>query len=87
MIVYRKNGTEFLLMSNNSRGVMKIPTTGFDKAEKITSRVEAETSGVPFETITAMKGVEQLDLLDANNSIVLARSDAGALNLAVMALP
>jgi hypothetical protein len=87
MIVYRKNGTEFLLMSNNSRGVMKIPTAGFDKAEKITARVDAETSGVPFETVTSMKGVEQLDLLDANNSIVLARSEAGALNLAVMALP
>jgi len=87
MIVYRKNGGEFLLMSNNSRGVMKIPTTGFDKAEKITARVDAETSGVPFESVTSMKGVEQLDLLDANNSIVLARSEAGALNLAVMALP
>jgi hypothetical protein len=34
-----------------------------------------------------MKGVEQLDLLDASNSIVLARSEAGTLNLAVMALP
>lgn len=87
MVVYRKNGAEFLLMSNNSRGVMKIPTVGFGTAEKITARVSAETSGVPFETITAMKGVEQLDLLDANNTIVLARSEAGALNLAVMALP
>ena len=34
MIVYKKDGKEFLLMSNNSRGVMKIPTDGFATAEK-----------------------------------------------------
>jgi hypothetical protein len=87
MILYKKGGQEFLLMSNNSRGVMKIPTAGFGSAEKITSRVAAETAGVVFETITSMRGVEQLDLLDEARTIVLARSDAGALNLDVVALP
>ena len=28
MVVYQKNGQDFLLMSNNRRGVMKIPTGG-----------------------------------------------------------
>ena len=28
MVLYKKNGKEFLLMSNTSRGVMKIPTAG-----------------------------------------------------------
>ena len=46
MVLYKKDGKEFLLMSNNSRGVMKIPTDGFANAEKITARVAAETSGV-----------------------------------------
>lgn len=87
MVLYRKNGREFLLMSNNSRGVMKIPTDEFGTAEKISSPVETETGGIKYETITTMKGIEQLDLLDAANSIVLARSDAGALNLQVVALP
>jgi hypothetical protein len=87
MVLYRKNGKEFLLMSNNSRGVMKIPTEGFATAEKITARVSSETGGVPFETITSMKGVEQLDLLDDARTIVLARSEAGSLNLDVVALP
>jgi hypothetical protein len=86
MVLYRKNGKEFLLMSNNSRGVMKIPTDSFGTAPGITSRV-AEKAGVEYETITSMKGVEQLDLLDAQNTIVLARTDAGALNLDVVALP
>jgi hypothetical protein len=87
MIIYKKNGKEFLLMSNNSRGVMKISTDGFATAEKITTPVDAETAGVQFETVQTMKGIEQLDLLDASNSIVLARGDAGALNLQVVALP
>jgi hypothetical protein len=87
MIVYKKAGQEFLLMANNSRGVMKIPTAGFASAEKITTRVASETGGVPFETVASMKGVEQLDLLDDSRTIVLARSEAGALNLDVLALP
>ena len=64
MIVYRKDGKEFLLMSNNSRGVMKIPTAGFGTAETITTRVDAETGGVKYETVASMKGIEQLDLLN-----------------------
>jgi hypothetical protein len=87
MIVYKKGGKEFLLMSNNSRGVMKIPTDGFGSAAKIESRVAEETKGVPFETVTSMKGIEQLDLLDDARTIVLARADGGTLNLEVLALP
>ena len=86
MIVYKKDGKEFILMSNNSRGVMKIPTAGFATADGITKPV-SDKAGVGYETITAMRGVEQLDLLDAANSIVLARTDTGVLNLTIVALP
>jgi hypothetical protein len=86
MILYKKNGRDFLLMSNNSRGVMKIATDGFATASAITSPVAAETAGVPYETIASMRGVEQLDLLDAQNSIVIARATAG-LNLQIVPLP
>jgi hypothetical protein len=86
MILYKKNGRDFLLMSNNSRGVMKIATDGFAAASAITSPVAAETAGVPYETIASMKGVEQLDLLDAQNSIVISRAASG-LNLQIVPLP
>jgi hypothetical protein len=86
MILYRKDGKEFLLMSNSRRGVMKIPTDPFAAAASITTPVATETGGVPFQTITSMTGIEQLDLLDAQNSIVLARADAGV-NLRVVPLP
>jgi hypothetical protein len=73
MILYKKDGKEFLLMSNNSRGVMKIPTQDFGTAPGITAKVTSETGGIAYEKITAMSGVEQMDLLDAQRSIVLAR--------------
>ena len=87
MILYKKNGKEFLLMSNNSRGVMKIPTEQFGSADGITKPVTTEKGGIGYETITSMKGIEQLDLLDETHSLVLARSDAGVLNLEAVALP
>ena len=73
----RKGGQEFLLTTNNSRGVMKIPTNTFASATPITAPVESETGGVPFEKVTTMTGIQQLDKLDDNNSIVVARTAAG----------
>jgi hypothetical protein len=86
MVLYKKDGREFLLMSNTSRGVMKIPTDGFATATPITQPVKTETGGVAYETIAAMKGIEQLDLLDGSRTLALSRSDAG-LNLVSVALP
>jgi hypothetical protein len=87
MIVYRKGNQEFLLTANNSRGVMKIPTNTFANAASITTPVETETGGVPFERVASMNGIEQLDKLDDNNSIVVQRTAAGGLNLSVVPLP
>ena len=86
MILYKKNGKDFLLMSNTNRGVMKIPTEGFATAAPITTPVTSETGGVPFEKVPAMAGVLQLDLLDATHSIVLAGTNT-ALNLRAVELP
>ena len=86
MIVYRKDGREFLLMSNNSRGVMKIPTDSFGTAAPITEPVKTETGGIAYEKVASMTGIEQMDQLDAQRSIVLART-SGALNLSALPLP
>ncbi len=40
MIVYKKDGGEFVLMSNSSRGVMKMSTKGIEGHEAITTPVE-----------------------------------------------
>jgi hypothetical protein len=86
MLLYKKDGKEFLLMSNNNRGVMKIPTADFGTAPAITTKVTTPTGGVAYETVATMKGVEQMDQLDAQRSIVLARTPAG-LNLSAVVLP
>ncbi len=86
MVVYKKDGKDYILMSNTSRGVMKISTDGFGDEPAITEPV-GDTAGVSYDTIASMKGIEQLDLFDDSHSIVLARTDAGALNLEKVALP
>ena len=60
-------------MSNTRHGVMKIPTAPFGTAQPITARCRRGTGGVPFEPIASMTGVEQMDLLDAQRTIVIAR--------------
>jgi hypothetical protein len=85
MVVYTKGGRDFLLMSNTRRGVMKIPTEQFGSAPPISAPVN-DKSGIGYETVTSMTGIEQLDLLDSGHSLVLARAN-GALNLSAVALP
>ncbi|MBI5771114.1 MAG: hypothetical protein HZA93_25285 [Verrucomicrobia bacterium] len=88
MIVYQKNGKDFLLMANTSRGVMKIGTDGMERAQRIESRVSGtkhETFSV--EAIADWKGVEQLDRLDAANAVVVRKATNGALNLEALPLP
>jgi hypothetical protein len=74
-------------MSNTSRGVMKIPTATFATEAPITSPVPTGTAGVKYETITAMTGVEQLDLLDQTRSIVIVRNADGTRSLQIVILP
>jgi hypothetical protein len=87
MILYRKDGKEFLLMANTSRGVMKIPTEGFASAEPITRPFSSETAGVPYDQVPSMTRVQQLDLLDASHSVALATGDAGLTDLKTYDLP
>lgn len=88
MIVYAKGGRDYLLMSNTSRGVMKIPTETFGTQSALTRNVgDGGQAGVTYETIAQMTGVEQLDLLDAQHAIVIARNDAGVASLESVMLP
>ena len=86
MIVYTQDGKDYLLMSNTSRGVMKIPTERFATEAPITTPVPTGTAGVSYETIASLTGVEQLDKLDATTAVMIVRTPAG-LNLATVALP
>ena len=86
MILYEKDGREFLLMSNTRHGVMKIAAADVATAEPITTPVETPTGGVGYEPVASMQGIEQLDRLDPQRSIVIARA-GNALDLRVLPLP
>jgi hypothetical protein len=87
MIVYQKDGRDYLFMTNNSRGVMKIPTEGAANAPGITSPV-TDKQGLGYETIAELKGVEQMDQLDERHAVILVKDAAsGAMNLQTIELP
>lgn len=86
MIVYQKDGKNFLLLANNSRGVMKISTDHIEMAEGITAPV-SDKKGQPYQTIEGWTGVEQLDRLDLTHAVVLRRGEGNSLNLESLPLP
>jgi len=88
MIVYQKDGKDYLLMANSSRGIMKIDAGMIEKSEDITAPVkDGATKGVRYETIESWKGIDQLDRFDNQHAAVLRRGEAGALNLESLPLP
>jgi hypothetical protein len=86
MIVYNKEGKDYLLLANSSRGVMKIKTEGVDSAESISSPV-TDTKGQAYETIAGLKGVVQLDTLDKDHAVVLIQANDGSMNIESIDLP
>jgi hypothetical protein len=86
MIVYQKDGKDYLLTANSARGVMKIPTEGADHAPGITAPVR-DKKGLGYETIDSLKGVVQLDQLDKHHAVVLVTDSSGTANLQTIELP
>jgi hypothetical protein len=87
MIVYEKNGKDFILIANNARGVMKVTTENIGDIKGISDPVRGGgTAGLKYESITDLKGVVQLDRLDKNHALVLLETPSG-MNLETIDLP
>jgi hypothetical protein len=84
MIVYEKDGKDFLLLINSARGVMKIGTEEIATAD-ITERISG-TAGQSYETVSGLENVVQLDRLDDGHAVVLVQTDAGQ-DLRTISLP
>jgi hypothetical protein len=88
MIVYQKDGKDFLLLANSARGVMKIRTDAIEKTEPIVAHVpDGGKKGLEYETIADWKDVAQLDQLDKQHALVLRQTQAGAVTLESLPLP
>jgi hypothetical protein len=85
MISYTKGGQNFILMTNDRRGVMKFSADGLEKFNPITNQVP-DKAGVPYETIAALTNVVQLDKFDAQRAVVVTRTGTN-LDLKTVALP
>jgi hypothetical protein len=85
MIAYKKDNKNYILMSNTSRGVMKFSADGLEAFPSITTSVPGK-GGVPYETVTSLTTVVQMDQFDAQRAVVVERG-AGGLDLRTIALP
>ena len=87
MISYTKDGTDYLLLSNSARGVMKITTSGLNENEGLNEPVRGGGSaGQSYSTIESLQGVLQMDKLNDDHAIVLFDAN-GDVNLKTVALP
>lgn len=87
MIVYQKDGKEYLLLANSSRGIMKLKTDSIEKLGGIESPVDG-TRGLGYETIESWKNIEQLDRFGSEHALVLKRAnEGGQINLEALPLP
>jgi len=76
LIVYEKDGKNFLLLANSARGVMKIKTDKADVTEGINQKIDG-TEGMTYETIASLKNITQLDRLDKQHALVVIENDKG----------
>jgi hypothetical protein len=71
-------------MANSSRGVMKLRADSLEEYKAISA--QTEITGVPYETIASLKGVQRLDKFDDTNALLLMDNE-GSLDLHTIALP
>lgn len=88
MIVYKQEGTDYLLLANSARGVMKISTANVASQGGLTSPVSGGgTAGLPFEAVPALSGTVQLDKLDDRRAVVIVKGADSTLALRTVDLP
>jgi len=85
MITYSKGGHEYILMNNSNRGMMKLSVDNIDTYKPITTPIDI--AGVPYETIKALTGVQQLDKVDDQMAVILVQAGSGPMALKTIALP
>jgi hypothetical protein len=86
LILYQKDGKDYLLMANSARGVMKIATEGIDATEAITKRIP-DTAGLKFEKVASLEGTVQLDIFDKDHVLVLRKNKDKKIDLETVELP
>jgi len=88
MVVYQKDGKDYVLMANSARGVMKVRLEGIESIDGITKPIRGGgTAGLKYETIKGVSGVQKLDAFDKDHAVVLVGDKGGRMDLKAIALP
>ena len=87
MVVYQKDGKDYCLMANSSRGLMKVELSEVDSVEPINKRI-SDKAGLKYQTLASYKNsVQQLSRLDKENVLMLVQDAKGGVSLETIALP
>ena len=95
MVPYQKEGHNYILVANSSRGVMKLKADDLQTYKPIDSPTVTGVAGVPYDTIADLKGVQHLAQMDGSTALVLTAAPGdgprgpakGPMNLQTVALP
>jgi hypothetical protein len=86
MVPYQKGGHSYILIANTSNGIQKLQADNLEAYKPITSPTVMDTGGVPFQTISELKGVQHLAHLDDSHALVLMDGN-GSVDLRAIELP
>jgi hypothetical protein len=90
MVPYKKDGHQYILIANTNRGVMKLQADNMEGYKAVNSPDQPNPPqyifGMPYDTISDLKGVTQLSQLDASNVVVVNKA-ADGINISTVALP
>jgi hypothetical protein len=97
MVPYKKDGHDYILISNTARGVMKLKADGLASYPAIDSPQRTDVAGVPYDTMQDIKDVQHLAQLDDANAVIVTGKTtgqpwapgppSGPINLETIALP
>ena len=88
MIVYKKDGKDYVLMANSARGVMKISTDNLEQNQGLTEPVRGGgVAGQTYETIESLSGVVQLDKQGDDHALVIIAQEGKPMSLRSVELP
>lgn len=85
MVLYRRDGEDFLLVANTANGVQKLSLGGFADFEAV-DETGGNDAQIPLAKIPGLKAVTELDAYDATRAVVLF-DVKGRLDLRTIPLP
>ena len=85
MMVCRKNGKDFVIVTNTRQGLMKISLEWLAQAPPIESRFVGP-GGLPYEKVTKLKGISLIERIDNDHALILGHKPGG-LDLFAIPLP